>query len=64
MAGLAEELLRNPDAARQQIEALKGKKPKEAVKGLIEGLSGGGGNQAPNQGSSDPAQQLRGLFGR
>ena len=64
VAGLAEELLRNPDAARQQIEALKGKKPKEAVKGLIEGLSGGGGNQAPNQGSSDPAQQLRGLFGR
>jgi AsmA protein len=63
VAGLAEELLRNPDAARQQIEALKGKKPEEAVKGLIEGL-GGGGNKAPNQGSSDPAQQLRGLFGR
>jgi AsmA protein len=64
VAGLAEELMRNPDAARQQLEALKGKKPKEAVKGLIEGLSGGGGNQAPNQGASDPAQQLKGLFGR
>jgi AsmA protein len=68
VAGLAEELLRNPDAARQQLEALKGQKPKEAVKGLIEGLKGGGGNQAPNQapnqGSGDPAQQLRGLFGR
>lgn len=63
VAGLAEELIRNPDAARQQLEALKGKKPKEAVKGLIEGLSGGG-NQAPNQGASDPAQQLKGLFGR
>ncbi len=47
-----------------RLEALKGQKPKEAVKGLIEGLKGGGGNQAPNQGSSDPAQQLRGLFGR
>jgi len=64
VAGLAEELIRNPDAARQQLEALKGKKPKEGVKGLIEGLSGGGGNQPPNQGSSDPAQQLRGLLGR
>jgi AsmA protein len=63
VAGLAEELIRNPDAARQQLEALKGKKPAEAVKGLIEGLSGGG-NQAPNQGASDPAQQLKGLFGR
>ncbi|MGF7206766.1 AsmA protein [Skermanella aerolata] len=63
VAGLAEELIRNPDAARQQLEALKGKKPKDAVKGLIEGLSGGG-NQPPNQGASDPAQQLKGLFGR
>ena len=50
VAGLAEELIRNPDAARQQLEALKGKKPKEAVKGLIEGLSGGGGNQPPTRG--------------
>ena len=63
VAGLAEELIRNPDAARQQLEALKGKTPKDAVKGLIEGLSGGG-NQPPNQGASDPAQQLKGLFGR
>jgi AsmA protein len=67
LAGMAEEALRNPDAVRQQIESLKGKKPDEAVKGLIEGLGGGssgGSGQAPNQGSSNPAQQLRGLFGR
>jgi AsmA protein len=66
LAGIAEEALRNPDAVRQQLEALKGKKPNEAAKGLIEGLGGGssGGGQAPNQGTSNPAQQLRGLFGR
>ncbi|UEM22636.1 AsmA family protein [Skermanella mucosa] len=63
LAGLAEEALRNPEAIREQIEGLKGKKPEEAVRGLIEGLTGGQ-NAAPGQGSSDPAQQLRGLFGR
>ncbi|WP_192499336.1 AsmA family protein [Skermanella pratensis] len=63
LAGLAEEALRNPEAIREQVEALRGKKPDEAVKGLIEGLTGGQ-NAAPGQGSSNPAQQLRGLFGR
>lgn len=63
LAGLAEEALRNPEAIREQIEGLKGKRPEEAVRGLIEGLTGGQ-NAAPGQGSSNPAQQLRGLFGR
>lgn len=63
LAGLAEEALRNPDAIRKQIEGLRGANRDEAVKGLIEGLTGGQ-NAAPGQGSSNPAQQLRGLFGR
>jgi AsmA protein len=63
LAGLAEEALRDPEAIRRQIEGLKGANRDEAIKGVIEGLTGGQ-NQTPGQGSSNPAQQLKSLFGR